>query len=131
MSCVNLCRESWIALLMEQGFAPVVAAGQAAPPPRLLGRQVVVVGVSDGAIRGPAPTHLARRLQALRPQPTAGLVSGFSALALRDSLPNGAWDRARVFHMRTKGCPAKGCLTMHAMMQLQTGEMSTHGIPSA
>ena len=87
----DICRASWIALLAEQGFAPVVAAGQATAPPRLLGRQVVVVGVSDGAIRGPAPTHLARRLQALRPPPAAGLVSGFRALALRDSLPAGAW----------------------------------------
>ena len=98
---MDSCRESWIALLAEQGFAPVVAAGQATTPPRLLGRQVVVAGVSDGAIRGPAPTHLARRLQALRPQPTAGLVSGFSALALRDSLPDGAWDRSI---LREEGC---------------------------
>ena len=90
-SCASLCRESWTTLLLEQGFAPVVAAGQAATPPRLLGRQVVVVGVSDGVVRGSPPTHLARRLHALRPQPAAGLISGFGTLALRDSLPEGAW----------------------------------------
>ena len=103
----GICRASWIALLVEQGFAPVVAAGQATAPPRLLGRQVVVVGVSDGAIRGPAPTHLARRLQALRPPPAAGLVSGFSALALRDSLPDGAWG-PRIDHVMRGRVPSKG-----------------------
>ncbi len=83
-------RESWRELLSAQGFTPVVAAGQAAAAPRLLSRQVVVMGVSDGVILGPPATHVLRTLQTRAAPVPASLLEGFKDLELRDSLPEGA-----------------------------------------
>jgi len=44
-------REGWKALLSSQGFDRVVAAGEGTASPRLLSRQTVVAGLSDGAVR--------------------------------------------------------------------------------
>lgn len=40
-----------MALLQSQGFRNVVIAGEAMAAPRLLSRQAVVAGLSDGAVR--------------------------------------------------------------------------------
>lgn len=44
-------RGDWKALLSSQGFGRVVAAGESTASPRLLSRQTVVAGLSDGAVR--------------------------------------------------------------------------------
>ena len=76
-------------MVSAQGVAPVVAAGQAAAAPRLLSRQVVVVGVSDGVILGPPAAHVLRTLQTRTAPVPASLLEGFKDLELRDSLPAG------------------------------------------
>lgn len=45
-----LSRQSWKALLIEQGFDDVQAAGESNAVPPLLSRQSVVLGVSNGSV---------------------------------------------------------------------------------
>ena len=96
-------RESWTELLSAQGFTPVVAAGQAAAAPRLLSRQVVVMGVSDGVILGPPSSHMLRTLQTRAAPVPASLLEGFKDLELRDSLPGGASSYSYLNHVWYNG----------------------------
>ncbi len=79
--------------MADQGFSPVVLAGQAATAPRLLSRQVVVAGISDGVIQGPPPSHVLKQLRATVAPPPDALLTSYQSLPLRDSLPAGACSR--------------------------------------
>lgn len=77
--CVRCCyREGWVALMAEQGFAAAQLAGDLGNRPRLLSRQTVVVGASDGIILPTAAAAAPRvRLAATLPLPTEQLLFGF------------------------------------------------------
>ena len=69
-------RDGWVALMEAQGFGSAQPAGNVRARPRLLSRQTVVVGVSDGVILPPAEQRVPRvRLQASLPPPTNELLT--------------------------------------------------------
>lgn len=72
------CREGWTALMAEQGFVSAQPAGNVTSRPRLLSRQTVVVGISDGIVRPQAAALVPRvRLQTTLPSPTDQLLASF------------------------------------------------------
>ncbi len=62
-----ISRNSWQDLLRAQGFDSVLVAGSAVAAPPLLGRQSVVLGVSDGIIRKPDFEASAAKMKATAP----------------------------------------------------------------
>ena len=67
-----------MALMEEQGFTDSAPAGVLAGRPRLLGRQTVVVGASDGVVLPAAAAAVPRvRLAHSLPMPTDQLLSSF------------------------------------------------------
>jgi hypothetical protein len=72
-----LRRDGWVALMASQGFDDAQPAGDVAAMPRLLSRQTVVVGISDGVVLPPAEQRVPRvQLQASLPAPTNELLAG-------------------------------------------------------
>lgn len=62
--------------MASQGFDSARPAGDVASRPRLLSRQTVVVGISDGVVLPPAEQRAPRvRLQASLPPPTQDLLA--------------------------------------------------------
>lgn len=71
-----LRRAGWVAVMASQGFASAQPAGDLVSRPRLLSRQTVVVGISDGVILPPAEQRAPRmQLQASLPPPTNELLA--------------------------------------------------------
>lgn len=67
-----------MALMAEQGFVSAQPAGNLGGRPRLLSRQTVVVGASDGVVLPAAAAAVPRlRLAATLPVPTEQLLSSF------------------------------------------------------
>lgn len=68
--------------MADQGFRSAQQAGDVSSRPRLLSRQTVVVGISDGVIRPSATALVPRvRLQTTLPPPTQQLLASFRWVA--------------------------------------------------
>jgi hypothetical protein len=86
---ILLRRDGWVALMASLGFDSALPAGDIASRPRLLSRQTVVVGISDGVVLPPAEERAPRvQLQASLPSPTQELLASvrwaFVPIARRD-----------------------------------------------
>ena len=80
---------SWKALLAEQGFEQACIAGEKLQAPWLLGRQSVVMGLSDGLILAQPGAYVAKCLHGPPAGLPADLAASFAQLPLRDSMPPG------------------------------------------
>ncbi len=86
VSCALWCavRDGWRALLGDLGFTDVAVAGEAAAHARLLSRQSVVLGVSDGVIAPQTQRHQIARLQEMMPPLPPSSVEQFRCLRRLD-----------------------------------------------
>jgi len=97
-----MCRQSWKALLKQQGFENVMALGEANAAPALLQRQSCVAGVSDGKVlvKPPAtqPAQLRSTMEPLNPE----MLKTFADIPLRNSMVAGRLHCLSLSH--THGC---------------------------